>query len=63
MASRGIPFREAHEKVGQQLASIDKLAQEYNVTLDGILAKKNALGGTAPEQVKEAARKMAGRVG
>ena len=63
MASRGIPFREAHEKVGQQLASIDKLAKEYDVTLEGILAKKNSFGGTAPEQVKEAARKMAGRVG
>ena len=34
MASRGIPFREAHENVGQQLASIDSLAKEYNVTLD-----------------------------
>ena len=63
MAARGIPFREAHEKVGRQLASIDKLANEYGVTLDGMLAKKNAMGGTAPERVKEAAKKMAGRVG
>jgi argininosuccinate lyase len=63
IASRGIPFREAHEKVGQQLASIDKLAKEYDVTLEGILAKKNAVGGTAPERVKEAAKKMLGRVG
>jgi argininosuccinate lyase len=63
MASRGIPFREAHEKVGQQLSSIDKLANEYGVTLEGILAKKNAMGGTAPERVKEAANKMVGRVG
>jgi argininosuccinate lyase len=63
MAARGMPFREAHEKVGQQLASIDNMAKEYGVTLDGILAKKNSFGGTAPEQVKEAARKMAGRVG
>src|SRR5437764_6171982 len=63
MAARGMPFREAHEKVGQQLASIDKLAKEYGVTLDGIVAQKNSFGGTAPEQVKEAARKMAGRVG
>ncbi|MDQ6802195.1 MAG: argininosuccinate lyase [Acidobacteriota bacterium] len=63
MASRGIPFREAHEKVGQQLASIDQLAKEYGVTLEGILAKKNSFGGTAPERVKEAAGKVAGRVG
>ena len=63
MASRGIPFREAHEKVGQQLASIENLAKEYGVTLEGILAKKNSPGGTAPERVKEAAERMAGRVG
>jgi argininosuccinate lyase len=63
MASRGIPFREAHERVGQQLASIEKLAKEYGVTLEGVLAKKNSFGGTAPDRVKEAARKMAGRVG
>jgi argininosuccinate lyase len=55
MAARGVPFREAHESVGRQLESIDKLAKEYGVTLEGILSKKNALGGTAPERVKEAA--------
>jgi len=58
MASRGVPFREAHETVGRQLASIDKLAKEYGVTLEGILAKKSALGGTAPERVKEAAARV-----
>ncbi len=62
MASRGIPFREAHEKVGQQLASIDKLAKEYGVTLEGILAKKSAMGGTAPERVKEAALVILSRI-
>lgn len=56
MAARGIPFREAHENVGRQLGSLDKLAKEYGVTLESILAKKNALGGTAPERVKEAAQ-------
>jgi argininosuccinate lyase len=55
MAARGVPFREAHEAVGRQLESIDKLAKEYGVTLEGILSKKNALGGTAPERVREAA--------
>ena len=58
MAARGIPFREAHERVGRQLESLDKLAKEYGVTLESILAKKNALGGTAPERVKEAAQHM-----
>jgi argininosuccinate lyase len=57
MASRGMPFREAHETVGRQLASIDKLAKEYGVTLESILAKKSALGGTSPERVKEAAQR------
>ncbi|HMC21636.1 MAG TPA: argininosuccinate lyase [Thermoanaerobaculia bacterium] len=58
MAARGIPFREAHERVGRQLESLDKLAKEYGVTLESILARKNALGGTAPERVKEAAQHM-----
>jgi argininosuccinate lyase len=62
MASRGIPFREAHERVGQQLASIEKLAKEYGVTLEGVLAKKNSFGGTAPDRVKEAARVILSRI-
>ncbi len=55
MAARGVPFREAHDAVGRQLASLDALAREYGVTLEGTLAKKSAFGGTAPERVKEAA--------
>jgi argininosuccinate lyase len=62
MAAKGTPFREAHERVGRELASIDKLAKEHGVTLEGILSKKNALGGTAPERVKEAAAVMLSRV-
>src|SRR5262249_5012464 len=31
MASKGVPFREAHERVGRELASIDKLAAEFGV--------------------------------
>jgi len=63
MAAKGVPFRDAHERVGRELASIDKLAREYGVALDSILAKKNSLGGTAPERVAEAAKKMLERVG
>jgi argininosuccinate lyase len=63
MAAKGTPFREAHERVGRDLASIDKLAKEHGVTLESILAKKNSLGGTSPERVKEAAKKMTERVG
>jgi len=58
MAARGVPFREAHERVGRQLGSLDKLAKEFGVTLESVLAKKSALGGTAPDRVKEAAQRM-----
>ncbi|HEY8848038.1 MAG TPA: argininosuccinate lyase [Thermoanaerobaculia bacterium] len=56
MAARGVPFREAHEIVGRQLASIDTLASEYGITLEGILAARNCVGGTAPDRVKQAAK-------
>src|SRR5438105_5295606 len=62
MAARGLPFREAHEVVGRELASIDELAREYGVTLDGILASKKAFGGTAPERVTAAARAARARL-
>ena len=62
MAARGVPFREAHERVGKQLGSLVALAKEYGVSLEGILAKKSAIGGTAPERVKEAARSMLSRL-
>ena len=56
MAAKGTPFREAHEIVGKQLASIGELARQHGVTLESILDRKNALGGTAPARVAEAAR-------
>ena len=62
MAAKGTPFREAHERVGRDLGSIEKLAAEHGVTLELILAKKSALGGTAPDRVKEAARAVAERL-
>ncbi|HEY6843937.1 MAG TPA: argininosuccinate lyase [Thermoanaerobaculia bacterium] len=58
MAAKGTPFREAHERVGRELASIGRLAKEHGVTLESILAKKSAFGGTSPERVKEAAAAM-----
>jgi argininosuccinate lyase len=58
MAARGMPFREAHERVGSQLASLEVLEKEYGVTLEDILARKAAFGGTAPERVKDAARRV-----
>jgi len=51
LAAKGIPFREAHEIVSRE-------RQHSTRTVDEVLAKKNALGGTAPERVKEAAEAM-----
>jgi argininosuccinate lyase len=56
LATTGMPFREAHDQVSRNLANLGTLAKEHGVTLDGMLAKKSALGGTAPERVKEAAK-------
>lgn len=56
LAATGMPFREAHDQVSRNLANLGSLTKEHGVTLDGMLAKKNALGGTAPERVKEAAK-------
>jgi argininosuccinate lyase/amino-acid N-acetyltransferase len=57
IAATGVPFREAHEHVSSNLANLDAMAQQYGVTLESILAKKNAIGGTAPERVREAAQR------
>jgi argininosuccinate lyase len=56
LAATGMPFREAHDQVSRNLAGLPSLAKQHGVTLDGMLAKKNCFGGTAPERVKEAAR-------
>ena len=48
LAAQGIPFREAHEIVSRN-------ASASTSSVDDVLAKKNVLGGTAPERVKEAA--------
>jgi len=56
LAATGMPFREAHDQVSRNLADLRSLAQRHGVTLDGMLAKKNAYGGTAPERVRAAAQ-------
>ncbi|HXH39673.1 MAG TPA: argininosuccinate lyase, partial [Thermoanaerobaculia bacterium] len=55
LAAAGLPFREAHDQVSRHLADLPSLAKQHGVTVDGMLAKKNAYGGTAPERVREAA--------
>jgi argininosuccinate lyase len=57
LAATGMPFREAHDEVSRNLSGLASLAQKHGVTLDGMLAKKSAYGGTSPERVKEAAER------
>lgn len=58
LASRGIPFREAHEIVGREMLreSQGSPQQANRARLANALAKKNALGGTSPERVYNAAK-------
>ena len=50
LAAKGIPFREAHEIVGRE-------GSKSHNSIEAILAKKSAVGGTSPDRVREAARK------
>jgi argininosuccinate lyase len=49
LAATGIPFREAHEIVGRQ-------GSVSTSSVEDVLAKKNVLGGTAPDRVLAAAK-------
>lgn len=49
LAATGIPFREAHEIVGRQRSVSTSSVQD-------VLAKKNVVGGTAPDRVLAAAK-------
>jgi argininosuccinate lyase len=51
LAAQGIPFREAHEIVSRE-------RRHSGRSVDDVLAKKSALGGTAPARVKEAAAEV-----
>jgi argininosuccinate lyase len=56
IAAKGTPFREAHEMVSRNLESLQTLAAEHGVTLESVLAKKNAIGGTSPDRVRDEAQ-------
>ena len=56
IAAKGTPFRDAHETVSANLASLHQLAEQHGVTLESVLEMKNAVGGTSPKRVREAAR-------
>ena len=49
LAAKGIPFREAHDIVGRE-------GSKSHNSIERILAKKNTLGGTSPDRVRDAAR-------
>lgn len=56
IAAQGTPFREAHEMVSANLTSLHQLAGQHGVTLESVLEKKSAVGGTSPSRVRDAAR-------
>ena len=56
LASKGMPFREAHEIVGRDRA------RSFN-SIEAILAKKSAFGGTSPARVAEAAAEALRQLG
>jgi len=71
LASRGVPFREAHELVGRRFREAEDAgttmralgagdgiidADLRELALDRVLGKRAAIGGTAPAQVIAAAR-------
>ena len=75
LAARGIPFREAHEIVGRRLTealksnrSLRDLGADGKITDDDLRAldveralnKREAEGGTAPQRVREAAKRALG---
>jgi argininosuccinate lyase len=60
ITAKGVPFREAHELVGNAMRDrtpLQSLADKHGVTfsVDEALAKRSAKGGTSPQRVKEAA--------
>jgi argininosuccinate lyase len=56
IAAKGTPFREAHDIVSSNLDKLEQLAKEHNVTLETVLARKSAIGGTSPDRVRVAAK-------
>jgi argininosuccinate lyase len=51
LAARGVPFREAHEIVSRDFGHSAN-------SVETVLAKKNVLGGTNPDRVREAAEEL-----
>jgi argininosuccinate lyase len=77
LASRGLPFRDAHDVVSRRVGQASRkgvsmlslppsdgitAADLRSATPENVVAKKSALGGTAPARVKKAAQAMATRM-
>lgn len=83
LVRKGMPFRDAHEVVGNAVASAERQSKDiadltleelqvfsevissdvYDVlTLEGALAARNHIGGTAPAQVREAVKRARTRL-
>jgi argininosuccinate lyase len=77
LARRGVPFRQAHEIAGRRFAAAEaagvgllELPPSDGVTaadlaavdLGRALARRGAVGGTAPKRVAQAARRAAARI-
>ena len=77
LAKRGVPFRKAHEMVGRRFAQAERSGKSLKdlgpgdgitegdlkaVDLARVLARRDAVGGTAPRRVAQAARKASGRI-
>lgn len=61
LAATGVPFREAHDIVSARFrddASGGQDAEALSQRLDHALARKNAVGGTAPDRVLAAAKTL-----
>jgi argininosuccinate lyase/amino-acid N-acetyltransferase len=58
LAAKGIPFREAHEIVSREMGRHPERSEgpPSQERVQHVLAKKNVLGGTAPERVLAAAK-------
>jgi argininosuccinate lyase len=75
LAVQGLPFRQAHKKIGRWLVEKNKTGRNVSafngdtkslnaetLTIEKILAQKHVLGGTSPVRVKAAARTTLKRI-
>jgi len=65
LAASGVPFREAHERVGRQIAAgrpLAELGHPEALDVGRAVGKRKALGGTAPANVVREAKRALARI-